>query len=491
MTQYTIKPGDTLYQIAKRYGITLAQLLAANPQIASPYIIYVGQVINIPVTQPAPNVYIVRPGDTMSAIAARFGVPLDILLAANPQVTNPSLIYPGLQLLIPPQGTQVYVVKPGDTLNYIVQAFNTTLETILKLNPGITNPALIYVGQKIFVPISTTVIAPGCITYVSDRTGYPQIWKSDAEGKRPVQLTGRTGLPLTLAAEPSPKWSYDGMYIAFLGQQGGNTPIFVIGNCGENPQSPVDDAANFVWSPSSTRLLYSNQSGTFISDLQGRSTLVSNRLFNPDWLPGENAVVGYTTVEGLNYTVLARVDVNGQNFRVFDNPPVAATEADVSPNGRYALIQFFSGSAFSLDGTVSVYDFNTERIVRLPGKEIQAPSGAAWNVSFIGSWSKDSSRFVYTTFTSAQGATEIRVASPDGRILAAFPAGYYARAKWGPIAEWVVCSASGTPGTSLLEVTKPRNIYLLNVNTGESYQVTTRGDNYHPDWNPRPCRACR
>ena len=45
--------------------------------------------------------YVVKPGDTMYSIAKYFNVPLDMLIAANPQVTNPDLIYPGQVIMIP------------------------------------------------------------------------------------------------------------------------------------------------------------------------------------------------------------------------------------------------------------------------------------------------------------------------------------------------------------------------------------------------------
>lgn len=50
---------------------------------------------------PAPRVYTVRPGDTLSNIAARNGVSLNTLLAANPQIANPNLIYPGETINLP------------------------------------------------------------------------------------------------------------------------------------------------------------------------------------------------------------------------------------------------------------------------------------------------------------------------------------------------------------------------------------------------------
>lgn len=60
------------------------------------------QVIPPPPPCPGGFIYTVQPGDTLFLIAQRFGVSLDALLAANPQITNPNLIFPGQQICIPP-----------------------------------------------------------------------------------------------------------------------------------------------------------------------------------------------------------------------------------------------------------------------------------------------------------------------------------------------------------------------------------------------------
>jgi LysM repeat protein len=94
-----VQPGDTLSGIASRFGITLGALEAANPQITNPDLIFPGQVVVIPTKT---VVYTVQPGDTLSGIAAQFfGVTLDALEAANPQITNPDLIVPRQVIRIP------------------------------------------------------------------------------------------------------------------------------------------------------------------------------------------------------------------------------------------------------------------------------------------------------------------------------------------------------------------------------------------------------
>ena len=93
----TVQHGDTLSAIAVRFGVPLGKLLSANPQILNPDVIYPGDRVSLP----AANGHTVRSGDTLSGIAAGYGVSLGQVLAANPQVTNPDMIYPGDRITIP------------------------------------------------------------------------------------------------------------------------------------------------------------------------------------------------------------------------------------------------------------------------------------------------------------------------------------------------------------------------------------------------------
>jgi LysM repeat protein len=104
---YLIRPGDTLSAIAARYHTTVAALMQANPQIRNPNVIYSGHTLNLPGSsdtfEPAPGngtQYIVRPGDTLSGIGARFGVSYQALAKAN-GIANPNLIFAGQRLVIP------------------------------------------------------------------------------------------------------------------------------------------------------------------------------------------------------------------------------------------------------------------------------------------------------------------------------------------------------------------------------------------------------
>lgn len=99
MTTYTVVPGDTMWRIATKHGIELSNLMAANPQIINSSLIFPGQTINIPSTNT--STHTVMSGETMWGIATEHGIGLSDLMAANPQITNSALIFPGQTINIP------------------------------------------------------------------------------------------------------------------------------------------------------------------------------------------------------------------------------------------------------------------------------------------------------------------------------------------------------------------------------------------------------
>jgi len=482
--EYIIQPGDTLYAIARRFGITLPALLAANPQIADPALIFPGQRITIPV--PGPTVYVVQSGDTLAGIAGRFGLTLAQLLAANPQITNPNLIFAGQQINIPsptpPPATTTYTVQPGDTLTTIARRFGTDVTTLLRLNPGIINPDLIFVGQQLVVPSSAPAAPPGCLVHVSTRAGRAGVWRSDASGGGALQLTRPPATPDQPVT--SPRWSPDGRYIGYISGRG----LYIMDPCGGFLRL-ADNAANYSWSNDSSRIAFSNEEGTFFTDLTGRAQKVAANLANPAWFPGDQRLAGSAILPDVRFGVLATIDIDGQNLRVVE-PLVPAAFVDLSPDGRYAATLLGQGSAFLVSSAVTVYDFFTGSQVRLPGFEVEVQPGMVRDLSFPGGWSPDSTRLVYTTLVSSDGRGEIRVASPQGTILRSLARGFYPRAGWGPVADWIVLTLSDRPGTEILEPVVPRSIYVLNLRTGQEIRVTSTGDNYEPDWSGGPCPPC-
>ena len=111
---YAIKRGDTLGAIARKYGCTVAELVAANSDlIKNPNRIHIGWKLKIPQhrttgTTAAPtdnnnsDAYIIKPGDTLWAIARRYGCTIaDIIKWNNKLITVPDRIRVGWQLKIP------------------------------------------------------------------------------------------------------------------------------------------------------------------------------------------------------------------------------------------------------------------------------------------------------------------------------------------------------------------------------------------------------
>ncbi|HJX37374.1 MAG TPA: LysM peptidoglycan-binding domain-containing protein [Anaerolineae bacterium] len=100
--------------------------------------------------------YVVGWGDTLSSIAGRYGTSVSAIALAN-GMSNPNLIYVGQRLSIPGTsaaptgGSGVYVVQRGDTLSAIAGRFQTTVQNLVQMN-GLSNPNLIAVGQRLAVP---------------------------------------------------------------------------------------------------------------------------------------------------------------------------------------------------------------------------------------------------------------------------------------------------------------------------------------------------
>lgn len=148
MTIHVVKSGESVYSIASQYGVAPSEIIAENG-LSSPNQLSVGQAL---VITPAARTYTVQSGDTLYAIARRYGVTVDQILQSNPDITDPASIYPGQVINIPSPGGEVYTVRAGDSLYAIARRYGVTVERILASNPQITNPAEIYPGQMIVIP---------------------------------------------------------------------------------------------------------------------------------------------------------------------------------------------------------------------------------------------------------------------------------------------------------------------------------------------------
>jgi LysM repeat protein len=114
--RYTIQRGDTLSALSRRFGVSVADLVAANG-LADPDHIRYGATLQIPtpgsapapVATPAPAEpaqYVVLPGDTLFGIALRHGTTVDAIALAN-SIADPTFVVAGSRLVLPAPGEPV------------------------------------------------------------------------------------------------------------------------------------------------------------------------------------------------------------------------------------------------------------------------------------------------------------------------------------------------------------------------------------------------
>lgn len=158
---YKVIKGDTLYSIAQKFNTTVNDIIKLNNLTSTT--LSIGQELFIPTTKeeidpikPLPpteetEIYIVKKGDSLWAIAKKYDTTVDNLIDLN-NLTNINLQI-GDQLLVPQQnndGENIYTVKKGDTLWSIAKANNISVD-LLKQQNNLPNN-LLTVGQQLIIP---------------------------------------------------------------------------------------------------------------------------------------------------------------------------------------------------------------------------------------------------------------------------------------------------------------------------------------------------
>lgn len=148
--EYVVKKGDTLYSIARKYNTSVDNLKSINNITTDS--LAIGQIIKLPSTSNvASDTYIVKKGDSLYSIARTYNTSVDKLKEINNLTSNALAI--GQVLKLPSNNANenvVYTVKKGDSLYSIAREYETTVDAIKKLN-NITSNTL-SIGQKLLLP---------------------------------------------------------------------------------------------------------------------------------------------------------------------------------------------------------------------------------------------------------------------------------------------------------------------------------------------------
>lgn len=188
---YTVRRGDSLWSISRQFGITIQNIVDANPGI-NPDSIQYGQKILVPdhlsngtgnrdtptstagpVLPPGASTYTVKAGDFLARIANQHGTTVGAIRQANRLTSD--LIQVG-QVLVIPGGTDqattasgdstiaadavTVTVQPGDTIGEIARNYDVTVRELMDAN-AITDPRRVRVGQRLVIPGFTSVESSG------------------------------------------------------------------------------------------------------------------------------------------------------------------------------------------------------------------------------------------------------------------------------------------------------------------------------------------
>jgi len=156
--EHIIKKGENLSYLAKKYGVSISTIESAN-NLSNKHVLKIGQRLLIPATSDVTvQSYTVKEGDTVSDLALRFGTDAGEIKKLN-GLTNPHRIKKGQRLKIPTRGGNggkentnggwiTYVVKKGDTLWNIARGFGVLMEKLIQWN-NLGAPSRLQVGDRI------------------------------------------------------------------------------------------------------------------------------------------------------------------------------------------------------------------------------------------------------------------------------------------------------------------------------------------------------
>ncbi|MCQ6275606.1 LysM peptidoglycan-binding domain-containing protein [Bacillus sp. V3B] len=378
---YTVRQGDTLYQIAKRWEIPVESIIAAN-NLMSPYTIYIGQQLSMP---SGVDTITVKPGDTVYKVAQFFRISESIIIEAN-RLNPPYMIRVGQLLKVPP-GVPYYVVQPGDTLFQIARRYNvmtagqSNIDLLKTVNELPSNN--IFPGMKLIIPYAPPGDR-GLIAYTSNRGGAYDLWLYNPINGENIQLTNGLGESYSVAF-----WSPDSRRIAFVGRDG---ILYIVrvrltdGSIARIDQFAGGLGVYLDWSPDSQKLAYSKQDGIFLYNIFTHQVERINERDASDvgWLPNGRELL-YQAPDRSGISQLFRIGIDGTGKRqMTQNKGGRLNHVRLSHDGLFALYTT-PGVSISIIYTVNL----------LTGSVYEVRGGPLAK-NYFPVWSPDSSAIAYS-----------------------------------------------------------------------------------------------
>jgi TolB protein len=393
---YTVRHNETLKDIAKRWQVPVASIIASN-NLQAPYTISVGEQLSIP---SGVNEYHVQSGDSVYRIAQLFGLPITVIVEAN-KLTSPYLLHVNQVLKIPP-GVSYYVVQKGDSLYKIAQRYNVVTENrintdaIQKLNnlPQDT----ISPGMKLKIPYGSPG-GSGFIAYNSNRGGQFDIWTYNLRTGQNLQLTNGLGDSFS-----NPTWSPDSSRIAFVGK---NRVVYVIyvtsGSIGAIDQLTEGGDFSLDWSPDSVHLAYAARGiiQVYNTTLHDGTIVEQPGASEINWFPnGEELLFQALDASGISQLYRCRV-IGTEKEQITHNENGLLQNVQLSPDGTFVL--------YTTPG-VSISIINT---IELSTGKVYEIKGGPEAKNYYPVWSPDSLSIAYSATNFANNSYFSQIRSVD------------------------------------------------------------------------------
>lgn len=137
---YIVQPGDNITSIAERFKISVQDLIREN-NLENTYFLVPGMELIIPskditIESDQFDYYIVQPGDNLYQIGLKYGLTAEVLSELNGLEFN-EYIYPNQKIKVPKQGVGIYITREEDTLNMVASDLNTSVDNLLRYNKNI------------------------------------------------------------------------------------------------------------------------------------------------------------------------------------------------------------------------------------------------------------------------------------------------------------------------------------------------------------------